>query len=275
MTDRDSKIKAVCGQTELKKIINALEKERKFWKEPLIEAGRKLDELIKKEKMDMERELDRITQLVSAHDEEERIKIQEEQRRQQQELERIERERQAELKRLADEQAAREQAERDRQAEEARKVNEAHLAALKLASEAKNEEERKAAAKAAEEAQAAQRAQLEEKARQDAILAENARQTAAQVAQIEDKAGDAAYLASRPIETTRVAGQRQASTWEIVSINDWQLAKGRPDLVTKITFDQRLMKAELARGVKLPGVEAKEVFTSGVRLTKADNVIDV
>ena len=48
--DRDSKIVAVRAQQELKKLMKALEKDRKAWKEPLLIAGRKLDNVVEAER---------------------------------------------------------------------------------------------------------------------------------------------------------------------------------------------------------------------------------
>lgn len=97
----------------------------------------------------------------------------------------------------------------------------------------------------------------------------------AQAAAVEEKAGDAAYCAAKPVEITKVFGTRTTHTWEITKINDWTLAKARPDLVSKITFDMRALKDELQRGVKLPGVEAREVFNSGVKVPPQQAVINV
>lgn len=74
----------------------------------------------------------------------------------------------------------------------------------------------------------------------------------------------AAELSKPVIEPVRAEGQRISTDWEITRINEHQLAKARPDLVRKFEFDMRAVKAELARGVKLPGVEAREVVKAGV-----------
>lgn len=75
-------------------------------------------------------------------------------------------------------------------------------------------------------------------------------------------------------QPVRAEGQIVRPSWEITRINEMQLARARPDLVRKIEFDMRAIKEELGRGVKLAGVEAREVINSGVRTT-AQNAIEV
>lgn len=82
---------------------------------------------------------------------------------------------------------------------------------------------------------------------------------------INEHYSDKAALVFAPVrENVRAEGQRIATDWEITSINIHVLAKARPDLIRTIEFDKRMMKAELARGIKLPGVEAKEVVNAGI-----------
>jgi hypothetical protein len=100
--------KAVEVQRELKRVINLLEKDRKAAKEPLIDAGRQLDNMIEAEKKELDVELGRVSELVSGFAVAEQERIREERRAQQAELDRIEMEKQAEMKRIADEAAAKE-----------------------------------------------------------------------------------------------------------------------------------------------------------------------
>ncbi len=125
---------AVAAQRELKRVLNLLEKDRKDAKEPLIEAGRQLDNMIAKEKEELDVELGRIIELVSGFALAERERAREEARVQQAELERIEREKQEELKRIADE-AALKEAEAAKIKDAA--AREARLAAI--ATEGKNQ----------------------------------------------------------------------------------------------------------------------------------------
>lgn len=275
VTDRDSKIVAVRAQQELKKVIIDIEKLRKTLKEPLLMAGRQLDNLCASESMELQKEFGRVSEVVAEFDNAERRRVLEEERLQREELARIEREKQAELKRIADELAAKEAEARRIQEEEARKLREQQEAAAKASRDAANEQERKAAAKLLAEAAEREKGLAEERKAQEAELAKQAAVAASQTADIEEKAGDAAYVAARPIEITTVAGQRTTSDWEITKINEWALLKGRPDLVRKIEFDMRAIKDALKRGEKLPGVEAKEVFNAGVKLPAQRAAIEV
>jgi hypothetical protein len=297
VTDRDSKIIAVRAQTELKKVFTSFEKARLEKTEPLLNAQRAFKRMVDLEKLPLEQEYERVSRVVAVFDEEERCRVADEERKQREELARIEREKQAELDRIAREQREREEAARraqqeiDRKAREAketaeRKAREEREAAEKLAREATNKKQREAAEKARLEAeQRAAAAKIEsdkaeaaakaERERVEADLRHQAEASAAQTAAVEEKAGDAAYCASRPPEITKVQGQRTTCDWEITKINDWILAKARPDLVSKITFDMRALKDELKRGNKLPGVEAREVFTAGVKLTPDRKAIDI
>lgn len=296
VTDRDSKIIAVRAQQELKRVLNDIEKARKALKEPLLNAGRQLDNLCATESLALEQEMGRVSNVVKEFDDAERRRVLEEERLQREELARIEAAKQAELKRIADEQAAREreakriQDEADRKVREVkeaaeRKAREEQEAADKLAREATNKKQREAAEKARmEAAQRAEAARIEaekveaaakvERERQEAILREQAATAAAQTAAIEEKAGDASYVASRPIEITRVAGERQSTNWVITVENPYMLAKMHPDLVD---IKPRLgdIKAALNEGREIKGIKAVREHVSGVRLPAEQKVINV
>lgn len=253
VTGHDSKVIAVRAQQDLKRLIALIEKTRKELKEPILEAGRRLDNLCAAESLELEKEFGRVSNAVKEFDDAERRRIMEEERKQREELERIEREKQAELKRIADEQA--------RVEREARVAREA---AERAAAEATNKKQREEAAKA--------------KAEADRLATEAQARAAAskvQAAAIEERAGDAAYVAGRPVEITKVAGQRTVNDWEITKINEWQLLKARPDLVRKIEFDMRAIKDELKRGVKLAGVEAREIYKADVRVARERPAIEI
>lgn len=272
VTNHDTKTLAVRAQQELKRITKLVEKSRVEAKEPLLEAGRQLDNCCRAFNLDLEREFGRVSEVVAQFDNEERQRVLEEQRKQQEELERIEREKQAEIARLAREQAAREAEARRIQEEADCKAREATEAAQRLASEAKNRKQREESARAVEEAKRQSEAAAAEKQRQEAIAAQERAKLAAQTAQIEEKAADAAYVAAKPVEITKVAGQVTKRDWEITSINEHQLYRARPDLVTRITFDLRLIKENLSNGVKLPGVIAKEVHKADVRSARVEAI---
>lgn len=274
VTDRDSKIIAVRAQQELKRVISVLEKARQEAKEPLLNAGRQLDTLIATEKLPLEKEFGRVSSVVKEFDDAERRRVLEEERLQREELAKIEAAKQAELKRIADEQAARE-VEARRVLEEAdRKVREAQATAARLAAEATTKKQRQDALRAAEEAERQKAIADAEKARQEATLREQAATTAAQAAAVEEKAGDAAYAAARPIEATKVAGQRQSTNWIITVTNPYELAKFHPDMVN-ITPRLSEIKAALNEGREIRGIRAERETKSDVRLPSSHQLIEV
>lgn len=274
VTNADSKTIAVRAQQQLKGVINAIEKARKELKEPILEAGRKLDNLCATESLELEKEFGRVSQAVKEFDGAERRRVLEEERLQREELARIEREKQAELKRIADEQAAREAEARRVQEEIDRKAREAQEAAAKLAAEATNKKQREAAEKARQEALRQQALAEVERQKQETVLREQAAAAAAQTAAIEEKAGDAAYCAAKPIEITKVAGQRQTTNWVINVENPYLLAKFHPDLV-EIKPRIADIKAALDDGREIKGIKAAKEHVSGVRVPAAQKAIEV
>jgi hypothetical protein len=274
VSNADSKIIAVRAQVELKRVLNAIEKARKELKEPILEAGRKLDNLCAAESLELEKEFGRVSNAVKEFDDAERRRVLEEERLQREEILRIEREKQAELKRIADEQAAREREAKRVQDEIDRKAREAAEEAARLAREATNKKQREAAEKARVEAEQAAAAAKAEKDKQDAILKEQAAATAAKAAAIEEKAGDATYCAAKPIEITKVAGQRQSTNWVITIEQPFVLAKYHPDLVD---IKPRLgdIKAALNEGREIKGIKAVREHVSGVRVTPEPKAIEV
>lgn len=274
VTDRDSKIIAVRSQQELKGLINAFEKARVELKEPILQAGRKLDTLVASEKLALEQEFGRVSNLVKEFDDAERRRVLEEERLQREELERIERAKQAELARIAREQREREEAALRAQEESDRKVREAQEAAAALAAAAKTKSQREAAERARQEALKAQALREVERQKQEAELKKTADESAAKAALIEEKAGDEAYAAARPIEITKVAGQRQSTNWVITVEQPFVLAKFHPDLVD---IKPRLadIKSALNEGREIKGIRAEREHTSGVRVLPERKAIDV
>jgi hypothetical protein len=274
VSDRDSKIIAVRAQQALKLVISSIEKDRKKFKEPLLNAGRQLDNLCAQESLLLEQEFGRVSAAVTEFDDAERRRVLEEERLQRLELERIEREKQAELKRIADEQAAREERTRHALEEAARKVREAQEAAAQLAREATNKKQREAAEKARVESERQKALAEAEKTRQEAVMREERAKSEAQSAAVEEKAGDAAYCAAKPVEITKVFGQRQQSNWVITVEQPFVLAKYHPDLVD---IKPRLadIKAALNEGREIHGIKAVREHLSGVRLPQAQKAIDV
>ena len=274
MTDADSKIIAVRAQVELKRLISQIEKARKEAKEPLLSAGRQLDNLCAAEALDLDKEFGRVSNVVNEFDLAERRRVQEEERIQREELARIEREKQAEIERLAKEQRDREEAARKAQEEIDRKAREAREAAAKAVRDADSAKERKAAQKLLEEAAKREADAATQRQQQEAALAAQRAQTESQTAAIEEKAGDAAYCAAKPIEITKVAGQRLSSNWVITVTQPFVLAKFHPDLVN---ISPRLgdIKAALNEGREIKGITAVREHVSGVRLPAERKAIEV
>ena len=97
VTNGDENEKAANAQREIKRVQNLFEKDRKALKEPLLEAGRRLDSLVAKEVQDLDAEFGRLSALVAEFQLAEQRRVNEERRLQQAELDRIEREKQAAL----------------------------------------------------------------------------------------------------------------------------------------------------------------------------------
>jgi len=274
VTDRDSKIIAVRAQQELKGLIAAFEKARVELKEPILAAGRKLDTLVAEEKLPLEKEFGRVSNVVKEFDDAERRRVAEEERLQREQLARIEAEKQAELKRIADEQAAKEAEARKAQEEAERKVREANEAAAKAVRDASNKKQREAAEKLLAEAAEREKQAAIERERQAEAMRKFVAEKSAQAAAIEEKSGDAAYAAARPIEATKVAGQRQSTNWNIIVEQPFVLAKFHPDLVD---IKPRLgdIKQALNEGREIKGIKAQREYVSGVRVPPERKAIDV
>jgi len=86
---------AVEAQKALKAQLNLLEKQRKVFKEPLLVAGRVLDNLVQREVAELEEEYARIGELVAGFQIDEQRRIQEEQRLQAERLAELERQKNA------------------------------------------------------------------------------------------------------------------------------------------------------------------------------------
>jgi len=253
---------AVKAHVALKGIASGFEKARKALKEPLLEAGRQLDRCVAKELADVEKEIGRISALSAAFQVAEQTRIREEQELQRRELERIEREKQAEIARVA-----REAAEKERLAREAAeaKAREEREAAAKLAREATNKKQREAAEAARVEAE--KRAALA-KVEAEKLAQENAAKAAAEMQRIQEAAAAAKLAEGKPIESTRTFGQVVKTDWEIIVTNPYELAKFHPDCV-KIEPLLTPIKQTLNMGIVVKGIRAEKKITSGVRLSAA------
>lgn len=274
------------ARKKIKSLLSLFESGRAKLKEPILEAGRQLDRVVKTEREDLEREDGRLENLEKDFIRAELRRKSEEEELQRKELARIEAEKQAELQRIAREQAEAERKAREAAAEVARlaaenerKAREATEAAARMAAEATNRKQREAAEAArlaAEEASKKQR-EAAEAARIEAerIARESAEKARQQTQLATERAEAAAFIESKPVEISRARGQSVKKVWVIDQINDFQLMKARPDLVRKIEWDMVGLKQALADGIKLPGVTAHEDIGVGNRGGKSPALIEV
>lgn len=260
---------AVQAHIELKRISSGFEKQRKALKEPLLDAGRKLDRLVATELLEVEKEIGRISNLTAQFQIAEQRRVFEEQELQRKELARIEAEKQAEIARIAREQAAREAEARRVQEEAERKAREEREAAAKAARDATNKKQREAAQKLLEEAAKAEEANRIERER---LAAESAARAASEMQLANERAQAAAAAEAKPITATRSFGQSVKQDWEIRVLNPYDLARFHPDCVT-ITPLLTPIKQLLNQGITVKGVMAHKVTKSNVRV--ANGAIDV
>lgn len=241
----DENLRAVSAQYEIKRVAQAFERQRKTLKEPIIEAGRKLDRAVNTEIAELDKELGRLSELTSEFQLAEQRRIREEQEAQARELARIEAEKQAELKRIADEQAKAE-----------REAREAREAAERAAREANSKPEREAAAKAMAEANA-----LKLEAEKTAALAAQKSQ------RIEETAAALTQVEAKPVVASRVVGQVVKTEWDVQVTNPFDLARFHPDCV-KIEPLLGAIKVALNEGRTLKGVTATKRVVTDVRAGK-------
>lgn len=242
---------AVKAQQALKRVSLDFEAARKAMKQPYIEKGRDIDRIIATELLDVDKELGRLSNLVTEFALAERRRVAEEAAAQARELARIEAEKQAELKRIADEQARVE-----------REAREAREAAERAAKEATNKAQREAAAKAFAEAEAKRK-----ESEAAAALA------AATKAQVEEIAAAKTYAEGKPIQASREVGQVLKTDWEITVVNPYELAKYHPDCVT-VTPKMGEIKSALNEGREIKGIKATKKMVASVR-TGRNQVIEV
>lgn len=231
---------AVQAQVALKQVISQFDKAGKAIRDPHTKFCKDVIAFVEAQTKEAVQELDRISNTIANFHQLEMAK-----QRAAENAARLEREK-IEQERLAEERRVREEAMAVQ-----RRHDEEAASARRQAQEATNAKERA-------EAEALQREIERQKALADA---KNMDAMDAIQAAYNEKAAE---VAAPVREVVRAEGQRIATDWEITRINEHVLAKARPDLVRKIEFDMRAVKAELARGIKLPGVESKEVVRAGV-----------
>lgn len=262
------------AQSTLADIRKLVEKARVAAKEPVLEFGKRIDATVKKFVEEVTAEEWRVSQLIGDFQQLELAKQRAAEQAARLEAEQIERQKQAELRRIAEEQVAE---QRRRDAELRRVTEEAAAAKCKLdaeaaaiskqAAEARNAKERAEAerqrkeleARAAKEREESQRLQIEI-ARKNALAAATSHEAfdAANA-----KFGDmqAAVVSAPAAAPVRAEGQTVKRDLEITVTDIWMLAKAHPTCV-KITPLISEIKTLCQAGVKVAGVTAKEIVKS-------------
>lgn len=89
------------------------------------------------------------------------------------------------------------------------------------------------------------------------------------------KHDEIAKAVAPPVVAARAAGQVVREQWVIRSLNECQLARAHPELISKIVFDLVALKALLnATGGKVAGVVAEKEVVATVR-TKPGTIVNV
>lgn len=220
---------AVSVQADLSSARRFLEKSRKEVKAPVIALGKLIDATAAKEDSELEAEEKRIAALVSDFQAIEYRRALAAANAKRLEEERIERERQAELRKI-------------QEAEEAakRKIQEAERAAMLAVQQARN----------AQEAEAAASLQREIERQKEIAQAESIEK----LDEIDEKF-NAAAAALPTVEMHRAEGQRVTVDWDIVVSDIWSLARAHPACV-KIEPRLSEIKKLLDMDVKVHGVTA-------------------
>jgi flagellar biosynthesis GTPase FlhF len=224
---------AVDALRAIKVMLFGVEKARKRVKEPVLTLGRRIDSTAAEFVVDLEREAERLTGLLTSYEiQQRRIAAEAEAKRRAEEEAKLAAARKAEQERIAAEREA--QRQRDEAARQAR--------------EAANAEERAAAQAAAAKAQS----------EADRIAAE--RQKAELAARVE-----AAQAATPVAAPQRVTGQVVQDVWTFDLVDAMALAKAHPDLVT-ITPKRADILALIRAGAReIPGLAIRKEVKVGVR----------
>ena len=243
--------KAVEAQTELQKILSMAEKARKACKAPIIEYGRKIDAAAEGFIQELKDEMLRITALVSDFQALEQAKAQAAERARRLEAEKIEQERLAELRRIAEEEAAAKAKMAAAEAEQRR-----------IASEARSKKEQEEAERLRLELERQKAlAEADSHARLDAVQQQFSNAQAALSEQIRH-------------DPVRAEGQRVVNDWEIV-VTDvhllYRMHANCVDLKPRLSEIKNLLKA----GVSVHGVKATPIVKAGVRLSGERPAIEV
>lgn len=245
VNDPETHDQAVLVQRDLRECRTRIESSRKEIKAPVIKLGKLIDAVAATEDKELEVEENRIQSLVNDFQALELAKARAAENARRLEEERLERERQAELRRLQEIEDAK------------RRVIQAQESAAALAAQQ---------ARNAAEAEAAASLQREIQRQKELADAESIEKLEA----IHEKFNDAAAALPR-VEMHRAEGQRVVEDWEIVVTDIWALARAHPACV-KIEPRLSEIKAMLKLGQRVAGVTAKPVVKS---TTTAQRAIDV
>jgi flagellar biosynthesis GTPase FlhF len=248
VTDEVSNEACVEAMKEIKRVLALAEETRQRIKRPVLDLSRMIDCRAKDYCLDLQEELHRLGRACADFQtaQLERVKAQE--RARQQEIERIEREKQEALRKIEE--------------EERRKAEEARRKAAAEAAAARNEEEQKAAherAKAeaerlAKEAEAKKKAEEERRAQEQMGVA--------------------------PVTVpVRAEGQTSKPTWAWEVTDIWLLARMQPGLVNiaprREQINEVIASMATAGEPKIPGLRIWPEMKVGVRLGRQREAIDV
>ena len=246
ITKREQKPSAVSAQMKVATILKAVEKERKRVKEPFLEACRAIDAAAAKFVKDLEGEQMRLAKAVGDFDAQEL-----------EEARQAERERQEELRRIAEQEAA----ERRRIEADAHAAEEARLAEARKQEEARQaelrriaEEERAAKTKADRARLEKEKAAMEQrrKEQETEFAAQRERERIAREAELQrqkELAAQAAEAVGPEKQMAKVEGQRVTAKWKAEVTDIWLLAKMHPGFV-EIKPRMSEINQALAMGVR-------------------------
>lgn len=242
---------AVAAQSELDALIRLAEKSRKAIKAPVIALGKEIDGKHEEYIGPVIEDRTRVTRLIADFQELELAKVRAAEAAARLEAEKIERERQAEIRRI----------------QEAEEMNQRKLAAELVEARAQA-----LAARNKQESEAAAQRQRELDRQRELAQAASLEQMAATQERFNDKS---VALAAKPIPTAAKAdGQTVRQDWDLSIYDAYALARYHPQCVT-INPKPGEIKFLLAQGITVNGVTATPIIKSGTRTTSGQRVIEV
>lgn len=248
--DEHSNALATAAMSALKLVLSATEKARKEAKQPFLDACRAVDSTAVEFVKEADAEFKRLGKAAADWQTEQTRKLQEIERKRQEEAARLERERQEELRRIEQERLAK---EREAAVAAAAAAKAAKSAEDKLAAEALAESER---VRIAHEAELAKKV-AEERAAQSALT-----------------------LTPEPVRQL-AAGQSAKEEWEFEVVNPFDLVRAHPGCVridVRKSEVDALIQSKLRAGENPPRIPGLRVFTTtkvNVRAPRFGKAIDV